>query len=70
MSSLTRDTRTPGHPGELGRTRRRRDEGPHEPDLCQPGHELAGGVEAVIDTAAARRVEAGRLTQAVGLGVG
>ena len=37
VSSLTRDTRTPGHPGESAWTRRRRDEGPHEPDLCQPG---------------------------------
>ena len=35
--------------------------------LRQPGHELAGGVEAVLDTAAARRVEAGRLTQAAPL---
>ena len=37
VSSLTRDTRTPGHTGESARTRYRRDEEPHEPDLCQPG---------------------------------
>ena len=38
--------------------------------LRQRCHELAGGVEAVLDTAVGRRVEAGRLTQAVGLGWG
>ena len=30
------DTRTPGHTGESARPRRRREEGPPEPDLCQP----------------------------------
>ena len=35
--------RTPGHPGESAWTRRRRDEGPHEPELCQPGSDLVMG---------------------------
>ena len=81
VSSLTRDTRTPGHSGESARPRRRRDEGPRPPSIASgrltcPTREGSAGRRsrgraglAIVKPRARRRGLAG-VSCMVGCGVG